>query len=186
MIYMLEKPSNFNNKKYAKFDGDIGLFLFNFKMCKKYIGELNITLRSPMKHNTIAKEFNVMPNDAGLPVVSTKLFHILQNILGEKVEFHKIKVVSSDKVESDFYIMNILATVDVIDEAKTKIKKNNPYKKTIVNGYEVVLRQNTKVCLIARDKYKTSHIYVDKQIMEILETCSPKTVKCRNIFGESK
>jgi len=183
---MWETPTNFNNKKIAEFDEDSLLFLFNFKICKKYIAELNIILRSPMKHNTIIKEFDVMENNALLPVVSKKLMEVLLPILREKVEFHKIKVVSSDKVESDFYIMNILATVDVIDEAKTKIKKNNPFKKTFVYGYEVVLHEKIELDQIARETNMKPYIFVDKQIKEILETCSPKTVKCRNIFGESK
>ena len=183
MIFKLYNAINFNSKNYSCFTADaLEILLLKYNDCKIVKGNLKVEITSPIKSKELILNYKYLPNNALLPIVSDSLYKVLKPLLKNLVQFKKVIVNTKDNKKLDYYIINILSSTKIIDYKKSKCLK--VYGDIIgVNNFSLL--KNYSFEYITREKIMDSFIFVDEKMKNILESNSPKTVFCKEIFPKN-
>ena len=176
MLWMWSVPENFPNKKIGQFVKGNGTDRFVFREGRE--------LTEPIECPKIVFECSgdslndVLPNSGSLLVVSKKVIDILHRICSKDVQVFEANVYIGEKKIPEYYLLNIVSAVKVIDKTKSEystIKGTDAILSFNKIVYDVEILPNNHH-LVRNEDYK-SHVLVSDHLKKEFERHNIKGVQ---------
>lgn len=178
MIWIWNNPKSLPGKRMGEYVKNSGTDRFEFrKVAKMDINSVlppKVVFECEEKHIT-----DILPNSGFLIIVSAKVLNILNEMCPNDFQAFEANVFVRDKKINNYYLINVLYEVEVIDKEKSiysLITGTNAirgfekivFKKVSLDGHEIV-----------RNADYRSHVLVSDRLKEAFEKAKIKGVEFR-------
>lgn len=176
MIWIWDEPKTLPEKRVGEYLKDTGTDRFEFRKAIKLDPNQVIVPKVIFRCNE-KYLYDILPNSAFLIIVSGKVLNILRNICPEDFQVFEANVFVDEKRVENYYLINVLNEVEVIDRDKSVFKliaDTNAIRKfeKIVYKTDNLLGHD-----IARNADYHSHVLVSDRLKEAFEKAKFKVVE---------
>ncbi|POP40411.1 hypothetical protein CHU32_27580 [Superficieibacter electus] len=135
-MYMWSIPEQYPNKHIGGYQYDIvSYFLFNRSI---HVEKMNIHPVINYKADlNILNKYDCLPNNSLIPVINERLKIFLEAHSNNNVEFYKVDIHANDGLLKDFYILNVITKLPLIN-LRNSICEYIPNTEKAIMGFKKV------------------------------------------------
>ncbi len=169
MIYLWTYPDSIKNKEVGCYDNEHSSD--QYLLFKRTFLNTEV-FTSPQVEFIISQKrvltFDCLPNNAGIPLVNTKVRTIIEELAPKEVQFINANLHCTDGILSNTYFyMNILHAIKGLDHEKSVYKKipgeedilsfkRSVYKENALNGFHIARDVEYVVSLLVNEQIKAA------------------------------
>lgn len=135
-MYIWSIPEQYPNKYIGDYQNDI-IDYFSFRKAI-HLGQMhtNPSIIYNMDLNTI-KTYDCLPNSSRIPVINNRLKIFIETHLHNDVEFHEVDIHAKNGLLQNFYILNVITKMPLID-LQHSVCEYIPNTKKAIMGFKKV------------------------------------------------
>jgi hypothetical protein len=166
LLWKWEIPDNFPNKMIGVYDRENSPDRFEFQRGKKIENLISLPKFLFSVSSARLKNFDVLPNNAGSPLISLRVAEILSGICPESVQFFDAEVQTKDDLLKDFRLLNIIELVSSLNLEKS-LYSLLPGSK-FIRSFQRRVHKTEGIAsnLLAREELCKSHIIIANDVYD--------------------
>lgn len=114
-MYRWDIPERYANKNIGEYQYDTANYLsFINGVSLKQDGSVSPVIKYDVNDKFLEK-YDCIPNSSGIPIVNKRLKEFLECYTSNEVEFHRVDIYAKNELIHDFYLLNIIRKIPLID-----------------------------------------------------------------------